>query len=721
MDLTAPASTDMEALRALAEGNGVSVHFCDWYGTQKDVSAESLLAVLHSLGVAVSASSTVEEVRAALKETEEREWKRVLPATIVARVGTCREFPVHVPDGTWVRVTWVAEDGSTGECVQCDRWVPPKWVDGGLVGRATFETPAHLDAGWHRVIATLEGGEVHSTTLLVAPNRIDNGSLADGKRRWGVAAQLYSTRSSKSWGLGDAEDLADLLAICADRGADFLLMNPIHAASPIAPMESSPYLPVSRRWVNPIYVRPEAIHEYSALSLEAKKAIEELRVTANAADTAHALIDRDRTWEAKRKALELLFAVPRSYHRNSQFRHFVAEGGQDLHNFALWCALVEANEGVVLPDEVGSCDAPSADQARLELADRVEFWQWCQWIASQQFRHAHQVAKSVGMDIGVMADLAVGVHAKGSETWAHHELFAKGMTVGAPPDMYSQQGQDWSEPPWSPRALAEAGYEPLRHMVRAALVNAGAIRIDHILGLFRLWWIPAGAGASEGTYVYYDHEAMVGTVLIEAQRAGAVVIGEDLGTLEPWVRDYLRERGILGTSVLWFEKDEGGWPLHPDAYRRECLAAVNTHDLPPTAGYLQGIQTTLRHELGLLVEKVESVRARDRLELEQMTARLREWGLVHSASPGDREIIEALYAYVAQTSSQLVVASLVDAVGDRRPQNLPGTYLEYPNWRVPLGDGDGVEVLIDALASNARVNSLFSVLNAQVKGERNRM
>ncbi|MCI6556766.1 4-alpha-glucanotransferase, partial [Schaalia hyovaginalis] len=541
------------------------------------------------------------------------------------------------------------------------------------------------------------------------------GPLADGKRRWGVAAQLYSTRSSKSWGLGDAEDLADLVAVCADRGADFLLINPIHASSPIAPMESSPYLPVSRRWVNPVYVRPEAIHEYSALTLEAKKAIEELRLAANATDTTDALVDRDRTWEAKRKALELLFAVPRSYHRNSEFRHFVTEGGQDLRDFALWCALVEANEGVVLPDEVGSCGAPSADQARLELADRVEFWQWCQWIASEQFREAQKVAKSVGMDIGVMADLAVGVHSKGSETWAHQGLFAKDMTVGAPPDMYSQQGQDWSEPPWSPRALAESGYEPLRRMVRAALANAGAIRIDHILGLFRLWWIPAGGGASEGTYVYYDHEAMVGAVLVEAQRAGAVVIGEDLGTVEPWVRDYLRDRGILGTSILWFEKDEGGWPLHPGAYRRECLAAVNTHDLPPTAGYLQGIQTTLRHELGLLVEDVESVRAQDRLELEQVTARLREYGLVSSASPTEREIIEALHAYVAKTPSQLVVASLVDAVGDRRPQNLPGTYREYPNWRVPLGDGDGVEVLIDALPSNPRLNSLFSVLNAQVK------
>lgn len=710
MDYSAPAATDVDALRDLADRNGVSTFFWDWYGQRKDVSAESLLAVLASLGAGVDVDSTVGDVHAALEETENGFWRRALPATIVARQGSRRDFPVHVPDGTWVRVTWVLEDGTSGECAQLDRWVPPREVDGALVGRATFEVPDYLPTGWHRVIATLEGGQVHSTTLLVAPNRISGGILADGKRRWGVAAQLYSTRSTASWGLGDAEDLADLAAVCADRGADFLLVNPIHASSPIAPLENSPYLPVSRRWINPIYTRPEAIREYSATSADVQRSIEELRLAANAADTTDALIDRDRTWEAKRKALEMIFAVPRCYNRESQFRHFIADGGQDLRDFATWCALVEANESDLLPDEVSSATMPQSDRARLELAERIEFWQWCQWIASEQMVRAQRVAKSVGMGIGVMADLAVGVHSRGSETWSHHDLFAEGMTVGAPPDMYSQQGQDWSEPPWSPRALAESGYQPIRDMVRAALANAGAIRIDHILGLFRLWWIPSGMGAAEGTYVYYDHEAMIGAVLLEAERAGAVVIGEDLGTVEPWVRDYLRERGILGTSILWFEKDEGGWPLHPANYRRECLAAVNTHDLPPTAGYLTGVQTTLRHELGLLVEDVESVRAKDRLELEQVTARMREYGLIDSATPSERELVEALHAYVAKTPSQLVVAALVDAVGDRRPQNLPGTYRQYPNWCVPLCDGDGVEVLVDHLPVNARLNSLFAVL-----------
>lgn len=714
MDSSAPAANDLDKLRLLADRNGVGTFLWDWYGNKRDVEAPSLLAVLESLGLPVTQDATVADIDNALRVTEDRIWLRTLPATIVVREGSRRDFPVHVPDGSWVRVTWILEDGTTGECPQLENWDPARNIDGKWIGRATFEIPAHLPLGYHRVVATLEGGFIHSTTLIVVPSVLTDTPLADGKRRWGVATQLYSTRSQHSWGIGDSEDLADLAAICADKGADFLLINPIHASSPVAPMENSPYLPVSRRWINPIYIRPEAITEFSSAPAATQRAVEELRLVAAASD-AEALVDRDRTWEAKRKALELIFALPRCYHRESQLRHFMDMGGDDLRNFALWCALAEANESIRFPEEFATLTKPTADRMRLELADRIEFWQWCQWIASEQMTRAHRISKAVGMDIGIMADLAVGVHSKGSETWTNHDVFAPRMTVGAPPDMYSQQGQDWSEPPWSPRALAESGYAPIREMVRAALSNSGAIRIDHILGLFRLWWIPEGMGARNGTYVYYDHEAMVGVVLLEAQRAGAVVIGEDLGTVEPWVRDYLRDRGILGTSILWFEKDSGGWPLHPGDYRRACLAAVNTHDLPPTAGYLAGVQTTLRDELGLLVEDVAEVRAQDRLELEQVTARLREYGLVPSPEPNERELIEALHEYVAKTPSQLVVASLVDAVGDRRPQNLPGTYHEYPNWCVPLCEPDGEEVHIEELPTNERLMSLFSRLDAAMR------
>lgn len=715
MDIHAPASDNIDELRRVADANGVATGFWDWYGNWVGVSASTLLKVLGALGLPLDESSTVGDVHEAQRLTEEREWRRTLPPTIVARQGGGYMFPVHVPDGSWVNVQWVLEDGRKGPCDQVDRYVAPRMIDGELVGRATFDVPHWLPLGWHRLVATVEGGHVESATLIIVPNTLSLPLLESSRRVWGVNAQLYSTRSASSWGIGDAADLADLAAVCADKGADFLLVNPVHASQPVSPLETSPYLPVSRRWLNPIYIRPESIEEYASLPQASRVTIEQLRDETRQFATRDDLIDRDCSWEAKSKALEAIFAAPRSYHRQSQLDRFIERGGSELSNYALWCALVEREGTIELPEDLARSSAPRVELERLELADRVDFYQWCQWVAAEQLEHAQHVAREVGMEIGIMADLAVGVHPYGSEKWSRPELFASGMSVGAPPDVYSQQGQNWSQPPWSPRSLAESGYLPLRDMVRAALANAGAVRIDHILGMFRLWWIPDGCAATEGTYVYYDHEAMMGVILLEAQRAGAVVIGEDLGVVEPWVRDYLRERGVLGTSVVWFEKEGGGWPLRPEHYRDRALAAVNIHDLPPTLGYIRGIQTTLRSELGLLTDDIETVRAGDRLELEQVSARLLEYGCIDGAEPSEREIVEGLYRYVAKTPSKLVVASLVDAVGDVRPQNMPGTGADqYPNWCVPLCDSDGDEVAIEDLPTDERLTSLFALLRGSV-------
>ena len=716
MDIHAPASDNIDELRRIADANGVATGFWDWYGNWVGVSASTLLKVLGALGLPLDESSTVGDVHEAMRLTEEREWRRTLPPTIVARQGGGYMFPVHVPDGSWVNVQWVLEDGRKGACDQVDRYIAPRMIDGELVGRATFDVPHWLPLGWHRLVATVEGGHVESATLIIVPNTLSLPLLDSSRRVWGVNAQLYSTRSASSWGIGDASDLADLAAVCADKGADFLLINPVHASQPVSPLENSPYLPVSRRWLNPIYIRPESIEEYASLPQASRAAIEQLRDETRQFATREDLIDRDCSWEAKRKALEAIFAVPRSYHRQSQLDCFIERGGSELSNYALWCALVEREGTIELPEDLARSSAPRVELERLELAERVDFYQWCQWVVAEQLEHAQHVAREVGMEIGIMADLAVGVHPYGSEKWSRPELFASGMSVGAPPDVYSQQGQNWSQPPWSPRSLADSGYLPLRDMVRAALANAGAVRIDHILGMFRLWWIPNGRAATEGTYVYYDHEAMMGVILLEAQRAGAVVIGEDLGVVEPWVRDYLRERGVLGTSVVWFEKEGSGWPLRPEHYRDRALAAVNIHDLPPTLGYIRGIQTTLRSELGLLTDDIETVRAGDRLELEQVGSRLHEYGCIDGAEPSERETVEGLYRYVAKTPSKLVVASLVDAVGDVRPQNMPGTGADqYPNWCVPLCDSDGEEVAIEDLPTDERLTSLFALLRGTVR------
>ena len=354
-----------------------------------------------------------------------------------------------------------------------------------------------------------------------------------------------------------------------------------------------------------------------------------------------------------------------------------------------------------------------ANEAR-NLTERIDFYAWLQWIVDEQLRRAQEEAKASGMSLGVMDDLAVGVHPYGADVWSDPDSFAPGMAVGAPPDMYNQLGQNWSQPPWSPAHLAETAYAPLRDMLRTVLRHAGALRVDHVVGLFRLWWIPQGMGADQGAYVRYDHEAMVGVVLLEAYRAGAVIIGEDLGTVEPWARDYLASRGVLGTSVLWFEKQHDGWPLQPAAYRRLALSTVNTHDLPPTAGYLADEHVMLRERLGLLTQPTEQVRAEARLERERMLTRLREHGLLGD-DPSEREIVEALHRYVVRTPSTLVGMALVDGVGERRTQNQPGTDQEYPNWKIPLADGSGSAVLVEDLPNNVRLSSLLAAIRDEMK------
>ncbi|MDF2917553.1 MAG: 4-alpha-glucanotransferase [Microbacterium sp.] len=421
-------------------------------------------------------------------------------------------------------------------------------------------------------------------------------------------------------------------------------------------------------------------------------------------------------WSAKREALSLVHDVDLSPARRAQRDAFARREGSALADFALWCALREheAETGDRLPDGI-AIDDPAVGALRERLAERIEFHVWLQWVVDEQLGDAAAAAAAAGMRIGIMHDLAVGVSTTGSDAWSLRDLYAPGVVVGAPPDMYNQQGQNWNQPPWLPRALAEHAYAPLRDMLRSLLRHAGALRIDHILGFFRLWWIPEGLGPGEGTYVRYDHEAMIGVLALEAQRAGAVIIGEDLGLVEPWVRDCLAERGILGTSVLWFESDDDGGPLAPERYRTDLLATVNTHDLPPTAGYLDGEHVALRARLGLLTRSVDDELADFERERDRMLAELRSRGLI-SAGASQQEVVEALHVFLAASPSRLLGVSLVDAVGEKRVQNQPGTDDEYPNWQVPLADADRRAVLLDDLASSPRYRSLVDAVERALRG-----
>ena len=365
-------------------------------------------------------------------------------------------------------------------------------------------------------------------------------------------------RSDESWGVGDLGDLADLATwAAAAHDADFVLINPLHAAEPVAPVEPSPYLPTTRRFVNPLYLRVEDVPELARLEHAAHRRVLALGATARALNAVDR-IDRDSAWTAKKEALRLVFDGGLTGRRAHSFTEFCEREGDGLTTFATWCALAEAYglpwAGWELELQDPSSTAVAAFRER--HADDIRFHKWLQWLLEQQLATVQRDARAAGMSLGVVHDLAVGVHPLGADAWGLGDALARGVTVGAPPDQFNQLGQDWSQPPWRPDRLAELGYAPFRDMVRTVLRDSGGIRVDHIIGLFRLWWIPAGGTPADGTYVHYDHEALLGILVLEAQRAGAVVIGEDLGVVAPHVRDYMMERGLVGTSILWFEWED---------------------------------------------------------------------------------------------------------------------------------------------------------------------
>jgi 4-alpha-glucanotransferase len=718
--LAAPEWEEPSAeLSELARAYGVAVEYWDQGGEYHRVGAATLRAVLAALSVDVGSA---EAIWNALYERRNASWRRMLPPVFVTRSGSDNQCWVHLPHGDGVRAWIDLESGGDAWFLdQLDRWVEPRHVDGALIGEATVRIPGDLPLGWHTLWARSEGADgvvrEASCPLVVTPAKLEPPALAAG-RQWGFMTQVYAMRSENSWGIGDLGDLAELAAWSGHaEGADFVLVNPLHAASPAAPMEPSPYLPVTRRFANPIYLRVEAIEEYSLLSMEDKARIETLSIPVRAMSTSPDLIDRDVIWAAKSQALRVVFEAPLSAGRQARFDAFVEREGQGLVDFATWCALVDAHgaDPDLWPAQLRDAQSGAVAAERARRAEEVRWHSWLQWQLDEQLTRAQQAAEDSGMRSGIVHDLAVGVHPKGSDAWALRDVLAHGVSVGAPPDMYNQLGQNWSQPPWRPDALAEAAFGPYRDMLRTILRHAGGIRVDHVLGLFRLWWVPEGMPAYAGTYVASDHEALVGILALEAHRAGAWLVGEDLGTVEQWVQEYLAARGVLGTTIMWFERDytqHPDTPLPPERWRPNCLASVTVHDLPPTAGYLAGEHVRIRDELGLLTRSPEEELAESEAQVEQWKAMCVERGWM-APDGSDEDLIVALHRVVAASPSVLIGVALTDAVGDRRAQNQPGTDKEYPNWRVPLTDSQGRAVLIEDLPDLPLLQRLVAAVSGR--------
>jgi 4-alpha-glucanotransferase len=524
--------------------------------------------------------------------------------------------------------------------------------------------PPDLPVGYHDIKAV---GEGLPTRLIVTPGRC---YLPDKLRSWALSLQLHACRSERSWGIGDLGDLSRLGTWAAVRGAGMLALNPLHAPLPTDQVEASPYYPSSRRWRNPLYLQideiPGAGHdvEIGLLGSQAREL------------SNQRLIDRDQVWQLKRAALDRLWESTGTDARLDRWRK---EQGQPLETYARFCALADHHGAgwSTWPDEHRHPSKGAVARFALDHSDRVAFWAWVQLLLDDQMARA-------GQALPLLNDLAIGVDPNGAEAWALQDMMALGCRVGAPPDRFNNQGQDWGLPPFIPWKLRDAGYEPLADLWRSALTNGGGLRIDHVMGLFRLFWMLPDQSAAEGSYVRYRPDELLAVLAIESTRAGALVVGEDLGTVEDGVREALAEAGVLSTRLVWFDQDL------PELFPTQAFAAVTTHDLPTVAGVWTGDDLADQRAAGLRTDEHQS------LELRQRLAGVAEVG---PDAPVE-DVIVAVHRRLARAPSAVVAATLEDALAVTQRPNMPGTVAERPNWSLAL------PLRIDEILGDPLVNAL---------------
>jgi 4-alpha-glucanotransferase len=590
-------------------------------------------------------------------------WQAPAPGTI----GAFRAAMGGQPDDERppeARPTWVVRAGGGEPLLGPADLV----LENGAVVAAATALPTDLPLGYHD-LRPLDGGP--TTRLIVTPRRCH---LPKGLRTWGWTVQLYAARSRRSWGMGDLADLRTIGEWSAEAGAGMLAVNPLHAALPLPEQQPSPYYPSSRRYRNPIYLRVEDVPG------AAEVADLERLAAAGRALTGHRRIDRDEVFALKSAALE---AVWERFPGDPAFDRWLVDRGDDLAGYATFCALAEHhgsgwNEW---PDEHRRPGTPEVVAFARAHDRRIGYHAWLQWLLDDQVRRA-------GEPTPLVHDLAIGVDPAGADAWQWQDVLATGVRVGAPPDEFNTSGQDWGLPPFVPWKLRAAGYEPFVQTVRSGLRHAGGLRVDHVMGLFRLFWVPEGGRPADGTYVRFHGTDLLDILALESDRAGALVVGEDLGTVEPWIRQALTDRGVLSYRLLWFEKDP------PPAYPTQALAAVTTHDLPTVAGLWTGSDLEAQRRLDLSPNEASTKEMRDRLA-EQV-------GADDDDPPG--EVVVAAYRLLATAPSMVVSATLDDALGVEERPNMPGTISEWPNWSLAL------PVPLEAAMASDQVNAVADAL-----------
>jgi len=706
-----------EALRRLAAAHGVALEYRDAWGNLRETSDDVLRAILAAMRVDASSEQHVGEALTQLVLARCRQ--SLPPMTVVRADARPWRLHVHLPEAAQrAPLEWriVTEGGIEHRCPIAAGDVQRGEAVRGCVG-LDLPFAAQLANGYHDIELRAGADCIGRGMIAVAPRACYRPpALRNGGRGWGIALQLYGVRTQRNWGIGDFTDLAAIVEQWGGEGVDVVGVNPLHALFPHNPLHMSPYSPSSRLFQNVLYLDVEAVDEF-AHCREARERVASTAFQSSLDALRKApLVAYPGVAMRKMPILELLYAQARddartgSTTRWAAFDAFKTERGESLRRQALFDALQQhffASDASiwgwpVWPQPYRDPASPAIVAFANDHAERIDFFAWLQWQAELQRANVAERARRAGLAVGLYTDLAVSIDRGGAEAWAGQHLYALGAGVGAPPDIFNLKGQDWGLPPMIPQRLRESGYAPFIETVRANMRNAGALRIDHVMGLLRLYWVPSGATPADGAYVRYPLDDLLGLLALESERHRCLVIGEDLGTVPDEVRVALAQNDILSYRVLLFERDAAGSFHPPRQYPEAALATASTHDLPTLAGWWEGHDIALRAAHGHLGPKPDlavpmAERIRDR---GQLLAALARENLLPDGTPLDPHAVpvltpalaSALQAFLARTPSALVIVQPEDLFGVREQANLPGTVDEYPNWRrklpVSLEDAD---------------------------------
>ncbi|OHC78332.1 MAG: 4-alpha-glucanotransferase, partial [Rhodospirillales bacterium RIFCSPLOWO2_12_FULL_58_28] len=687
----------MRNLDRLATLAGIEESYWDIFGVFHQINDHAKMSILSAMGFSVGSPEAVDE---SLREFNERPWRRLLEPVVIMRSGSVFAAPLTLPQDLWqgeVRWRVAAEDGSVVE----GRFHPVdqtpsdmRDVNGGTMARFSLPLPADLGQGYHRLFISAGDSKAETVLIIAPPKAYAPSWLEEGRRLWGIACHLYSLRSESNWGIGDFTDLAELSRITAVLGGTSVGVNPLHALFSMHPDHASPYSPSSRRFLNPLYIDAIAASEFQdcpeVRALVATPGFAEHLGKVRAAD----YVDYSAVSAGKLMMLERMYELfaERNPPVRSAFDDFVNEGGTALHHFVLFQALHEHFHGrpwSEWPHAYSSPDADGAQAFAVANAHRLEFHAYLQWLADEQLAAA--ACAGEGMEVGLYADLAIGTDQNGADAWSDSGSIVHGARFGAPPDAFNAQGQDWGMPPFHPHNLREEAYEPFIQILRANMRHAGALRVDHVMGLMRLYWIPPGEKADSGAYVRYPFDDLLAILALESVRNKCLVIGEDLGTVPDGFRERMAKEGALSYRVLRFERYPDGLFKRSEVYPALSVTTSATHDLPTIKGYWLGRDLEQKRRLNLYSSQESQegdfeARAKDRILL---AAALNDHDLLPSDFPGEdiseqdaaRQLIVAMERFLARSPSLLLKINLDDLLEETDQINLPGTVAEYPNWR----------------------------------------